>query len=131
MSTPARDMLAILQGASPSWGTFGVDLFVAAMPDSPGACVAAYDTGSWREPHAGLGNTFPLVQIVVRGLPNTYERTYLDAVAIRDLILGAAQRTVSGVTYNGFWASSDIASLGFDEQRRPRFSMNFRLMRSN
>jgi hypothetical protein len=122
-------MLTILQDAS--LGTFGTDMFVSALPDVPGACVAAYDSGSWREPNAGLGVTHPLVQIVVRGQPNTYERTYLRAAAIRDLLLGAAYRTVSGVRYNGFWASSDIASLGYDEQRRPKFSLNFRLMRSN
>ena len=127
MNSPAVDIATILQTAGV--GTIGTDLFVSGQPADPNACVTVIDTGGF-PPESNYRYDYPTVQVLIRGVKNTYITTYAVAESVKTTLNGYANTEVdSEVTMVGVWAMGDIMALGTDERERPLFSVNFRMQR--
>lgn len=71
---------------------------------------------------------WPSIQVMVRGAPNGYQAAAAKAQAIKDTLLGIPSQAIDGDNWNGINMIGDIASLGFDSENRPLFSLNFSLI---
>lgn len=130
MNPPSEDIKDILAGISSLALIFGTDLHVAELPKEPDQCVAIYDSGGY-EPQAGYNYERPTIQIMVRGEPGGYCVAQMLAQNCRDELHGLANYTINAARYIGIWCEADVTFVGFDENRRPSFSVNFRIHRTN
>ncbi len=130
MNPPSKDMKDILAGNSALALTVDTDLFYAEMPDTPDACVCIYDTpGFPADPHQTYER--PTVQVRIRGAKGGYDAAQLQGQAIRDLLNGLNEETWNSARYIGIWATGDVGFVYFDDNRRPVFTVNFRIHRTN
>lgn len=132
MNSPAEDISTILVLSSSVTGlTEGTDLFISREPSKPDVVVSIFDTGGGEPQSTAERYEFPTVQVRSRGTAIT---GYADAYAKLELIKLAlhkfANQTIGGTKYIGIWASSDIIPLGYDDNNRPMFSLNFRIHRT-
>jgi|19_taG_2_1085344.scaffolds.fasta_scaffold04549_5 hypothetical protein len=132
MNSPAVDISAILVlSASASGLTEGRDLFISRMPSIPDAAVAIIDTGGFEPASSTERNEYPTVQVMVRGTINTgYATAYSTMNTIKGVLHKFNNQTINSTLYQGIWASSDIISLGYDENDRPTLTLNFRIHRT-
>ena len=128
MRSPAIDVKDVLDDAA--LGTFGTDLFVSKLPDSPDACVCVFDTGGFA-PESGYVYERPTVQVQVRGAVGAYEAAYNKAVAVKNALHDLHNQSWGVSRYIGIWAMSDVLHLGYDDKNRPLFSVNFRIHRTD
>jgi hypothetical protein len=122
-------MVDLLVDASAPALTFGTDLFVSELPESPDEAVVLYDTGGF-DPEVQYQYLRPTVQIVVRGEKGSYVATHQLAQAVAVVLNGRHNETVNDARYVGIWQEGDIAFLQYDEQHRPEFSVSFRIHRT-
>ena len=106
--------------------SFGTNLFIGIMPDTPDSCVGLYDTGGMAPDEAIEGLLYPTFQVRVRGAEGGYQTAYALAQSVRNALHQLANQTFNGTRYLYIFASSDILFLGPDEKGRPLFSINFR-----
>lgn len=128
MNPVNEDMKDVIVAAG--YGTFGTDLFVGVLPDTPNLCVALIESGSWREPEPNPDLEYPTMQVLVRGGTNEYLKARDKMEDIYAHLRDIGQVTVGTTFYGGVWCSSGPTSIGRDERERPVFSANFRFMRS-
>lgn len=129
MNPPSEDIKDILEETSSLGLTFATDLFISEMPDSPDECVCVYDTGgeaAWPD----YTYEKPTVQVRVRGEKGQYRSAHLLAQGIRDTLNGTANDTRNGARYIGIWDVSDVLFVGYDDNRRPLLTLNFRIQRT-
>jgi hypothetical protein len=131
MSDPAKDIATYLdaQGAA----TSETNLYYGKKPATPGAYPVAtvLSTGGFdpvvnadREQHQ------PTVQVIITGAVQGYDAARTLGEDIRDeLIDPVTFTTADGFTYYGSYQQGDIEAIGYDENDRPEFSMNFRFYR--
>jgi hypothetical protein len=129
MNAPSIDIKDILAGTSSLALTFGTDLFVSQMPDTPDQCVAVYDTGGYDQ-DADISYERPTVQVRVRGTKGGYVNAYSLTQNIRDTLHALANYTINGARYIAIWCQGDILSLGYDDNHRPLLSVNFLIHRT-
>jgi hypothetical protein len=68
---------------------------------------------------------------MVRGTINTgYATAYSTMNTIKGVLHKFNNQTINSTLYQGIWASSDIISLGYDENDRPTLTLNFRIHRT-
>jgi len=128
MNTSAQDIKIILDGDSSLGLTFGTDLFIGLMPDTPDECVAVTDTGGL-EPAPGP-YYYPTVQLLVRAGVGLYATVSDLAYTILDKLHEyCGQPDSSSYYYTGIWATGDPVFIGTDEKNRPLFALNFRIQR--
>jgi hypothetical protein len=130
LNPPSEDVKDMLAANSILQLTFADDLFIGLMPDQPDACVAVYD-GPGEKAEPSYRYERPHVQVMVRGDQGKYRVAHIRAQTIRDALNGVQEETWGGARYIGVWALGDVISLGLDELRRPRCSINFRLHRTS
>ena len=138
MNALCEDVKDMLEDSGIGVGTFkastGWSIHMTEMPDdsnTPDTCIVVLDTGGSPpdpDPDKGLRN--PTFQVIVRGARMGYSaaRTKADDVLIG--LHGKAGEVWNGTRYIQIFAQSDILPLGYDEKRRPLFSMNFSVMRA-
>jgi len=126
MNAPSQDIKDIL--VADGIGTFGTDLFVSKQPSTPDAVVTVYDTGGFA-PEGMTADHYPTVQMLIRGDQNSYRTTYTKAESVRDSLHRLHDETWNSTKYIAIWAMSDIIFVGYDENERPEFSINFRMHR--
>ena len=126
MNAPSQDIKDIL--VADGIGTFGTDLFVSKQPSTPDAVVTVYDTGGFA-PEGTTSDHYPTVQVLIRGDQNSYRTTYTKAENVRDSLHRLHDETWNSTKYIAIWAMSDIIFVGYDENERPEFSINFRMHR--
>jgi len=129
MSDPATDIAALIEELN--LGTLGTDLFVNEEPGKPDATITVFDSGGVSPDLTFDGENiyYPTVMVRVRGRTDKQAITYDLAESIRDALHGLYQTTVDGTVYLLVQASGDIVRVGRDENNRPMFTVNFRLMR--
>jgi len=128
MTTSAVDIKTVLTSSSPLALTFGTNIFVGLMPDSPDACVSVLDSpGLPPDPN---GYYLPYVHILVRGGQGEYLSTSDRAAAIMAAV-HEYKGTPTGASYyyTGVWATSEPFFIGTDDNLRPLFSINLRIQR--
>mgnify|MGYP003147214508 CR=1 FL=1 len=129
MNSPAVDISAILALSSSATSlTEGTDLFVSREPTRPDAVVSIFDTGGFEPASSTERNDFPTIQVRVRS--TTYTLAYSTMETIKGVLHKFKNTTINSTLYQGIWASSDIISLGYDENDRPTLTLNFRIHRT-
>jgi hypothetical protein len=129
MNPPSEDMKDVLEAETALALTFGDDLHIGQMPESPDACVCIYDTGGYP---AELDYMYerPTFQVRVRGAKGGYRAAQVLAQAIRDTLHGVHNLTLNAARYILIAIESDVGSIGADELHRPNFTVNFRIHRT-
>jgi len=122
----------ILPGAS--LGTLGTDLFFDLAPDEKpvDVAIAVVKNAGGPDPAKNAHRTHysPTIQIVVYGPPEDWTTTWNKAEDIRKWIVETFTPTVVDATkYTGVYQRGDMFSLGPDENKRPRVTMNFEFKR--
>ena len=126
MSTsPAKDIASILQ--TDGIGTEGTDLFVDQIPETPDSCVVVRNTTGFDANPAYLRDS-PTVQVIIRGAKFNPEIAYDKAIEVKNALLGRPTTIVNSKNYVQFLMSGDIIRIGEDENSRPLYSTNWRLV---
>lgn len=130
MNAPAIDIKSILVAAWARRGgyTRGWEFHATLEPAKPHTTVTVYDTGGW-DPAVAFPLFNPTVEIRVRGNPESYQDAYAMAEWVRSALHAYGPVAVGGMRYLAFQAMGEITPLGYDENRRPAFSLNFQMHR--
>lgn len=127
-NSPAYDaaQLLITAGVVSNTGEWPIKL--GRLMTSPDAQVAVSDTpGRPANPRWLLDE--PAITFLIRGNKDQYSNAWAKGKAIKDCLLGMNPVTLaSGDRWDGVLAMSDLAFLAYDENSRPTFSLNFRLI---
>jgi len=112
--------------AANAFGTVGTDLFGMAWGKGVDAQTLVMDSAGF-ESDQKLEYEKPGFQILVRGERNESAKTVYDSArAIYIFLINVADLvTINAVDYLGFEPQSNIAPLGYDENERFIYSMNF------
>lgn len=110
-------------------GTLGTNLFLAVMPESPDACVCIYDTPGL-SPMMTMGSSAfaveqPGLQVITRGARGDYPGARDKAKAVRALLAGIIETSISGIHIMRVEAEGSFLPMGEDQNGRPMISMNF------
>lgn len=105
----------------------GWQIEVGVMPDEPDHIVVISDTGG-REPNPKWLIDYPTLQVMVRGNTSGYLATFVEAKAVKDLLLGITSFNLNGDRWVSVTQNGDLAYIGRDEKMRPLFSVNFALI---
>jgi len=126
MTAPSVGLAQILNAEGIA--TSGTDMFVGEIPDTvTGLCLLILDSGG-PSPNPRWTRDFRDVQIVVRSNVNDYATGWTKAEAVKNKLLGLAPQTIGTDVYASFLMRGDIVYIGRDDNNRPRFSINFRLI---
>lgn len=128
----AVDIAEIIEaeGFGTLWATTGWSVQVAQEPHNPNTCITVYDTqGS--QPHYFTEWERPSVQVRVRGEPGAGYTDAMDkAQNIKRFFAYGEAVSINGSDYL-CWVESEVAWLKHDENNRPIFAFNLRLLRSD
>lgn len=100
---------------------------IGRLTDTPNRQIAIYDTGG-QEPNPKWLLNNPTAMVSVRGEPDEYAETWTKARDVFDALVGYESADLNGDRWVGIWAMGDINFLGYDEERRPEFTVNLRLI---
>lgn len=129
MSDPAvgiKDLL-VAAGIGTFAGTSGWAIFIGKLPQKPETAIAIVNTGGETSNPKYLLD-YPSVQVLLRGAKNGYQTAYSKALAIKNALLGLPSQTINSDWWVQVNMIGEIASLGFDENDCPMFSVNFSLI---
>ena len=125
-----------------SVGTFNVtdpadndtwSINVARLPEKPDRCIVLYDSGG-RAPNPQYLIDYPTVQIKIRGSENDYEALAGGAGTdgkvddVVNALLGLDSQTINGDIWVSVSMIGDRNFIGYDDNGRPLFSLNFQLI---
>jgi hypothetical protein len=106
-------------------GATGWELRYGKLPDSPNQIVLFTDSGG-QSPNPRWRIDYPTFQARVRGEVDDYPGAYTKVRAVRDALLGLDSQTIGSDRWVSVGCLGDIAFLGYDDARRPEFTINFR-----
>lgn len=107
--------------------TSGWVIEVGTLPKTPDRVIMISDTGGLEASPKWLLD-FPSVQVMVRGGVNDYLDTFREIKAVKDIMLGLGSKTINLDEWVSVTLGSDVTHIGRDENSRPLFSVNFRLI---
>ncbi len=128
MTVPSIGVKDVLVAANV--GTFNSgswQIHVSKQPLEVDQSITIYDAGGLA-PYPKWLLDFPSVQIIVRGLENSYETTYNKTKEVKDALLGLPSQDINGDRWVSVTMIGEMASLGYDEKQRPEFALNLRLI---
>jgi hypothetical protein len=129
MSSSAHDVALFL--AANAIGTFAGDtnfsIHVGAEPAAPNNVITIYDTPGLEPDTDELDLLRPSFQVRVRVL--SYLEGQAKQEAIRDLLILPFGLTMNGTEYINIVQTSDIASIGRDDEGRHVFVSNYRAIK--
>ena len=125
MANYAVGMKDILEAAG--IGIFKTDLFVGKMPEDPDAAVSVMRAGGENASPKWLLDR-PSMQVRIRGDKNGYIAAETKAQTVKDALLGLPSQDVNGDRWVQVNMIGDIVPLGFDDENRPKFSLNWALI---
>lgn len=130
MNPPSEDIKDIL--VDQSIGTFkattGWSIQISKMPDSPDTCVGVFDQPGL-EPETKFRYDRPGVQVLIRGAKMGYVAAYAKAEDVKEALHGRDNEAWNGTRYLQILAESDPIPMGYDDNNRPLFSVNFLIHR--
>lgn len=127
MNSPAYDVMNLLGGSAIGAGEAGTDMFTGFEPPSPNNCITVFDTGGF-EGDAVNDYRKPTVQVRVRN--TAYAAGWIKANEIHMALHGLHNTTEDGTRYIGIWAMGEPSAIGYDENDRALFVVNFRIHRT-
>lgn len=124
------------EGASLILQTAGVGVIAAnsgwrigtgKMIDKPDTQIVSFDApGQQHDPKWLLD--YSVVQVMVRAAPDGYNVGYRKMRDCVDALLGIDAMTVNGDRWDGITTLGTASHIGYDENGRPMFSCNFRII---
>ncbi len=108
-------------------GVFKTTIFIGSEPNKPDAAITINNTGGLPSNPKFLLD-FPAVQVMVRGDENGYQAMWTKVVAIKDALLGLPSQDLNGDRWVAINQAGNEGFLGFDDNNRPRVSLNFNLI---
>lgn len=105
-------------------------VYVDDLPPDVGDAIAVINTGGFN-PEPGLAIDYPTIEFLVRSTIEDSASNYNKALEIKNLLLGVFPITLDGVLYKSVTMIGDINWLGYDVNRRPMRSLNFKLIKEN
>lgn len=126
MSSPAETAALLLPNTIVG-GSTGWSLYVGKQVPEPDATVTFYDTQG-RSPNPKWAVDFPSIQAMIRGEPNSYGPAWTKAREVRDFLLGINSQTINGDIWVSITCPGDVGFIGYDDTKRPSFSVNFNLI---
>jgi hypothetical protein len=108
-------------------GTTGWPLKFGKLPADIDKVVALYDTPG-QSPNPRWRLDYPGVQALVRSTAHDYAGGYTKVREVRDALLGLDSVTVGSERIVSVTCLGDINYIGPDENSRPIFSVNFRMI---
>lgn len=121
-----RDKIATA-GLGAVESTTGWSITIGLLPASPDEAIVITKSGG-EPPDPKWLLDFPHFQIRVRGAKGNYQGAQSKAQDIKDLLLGIASQDVSGDRWVSLTMLSDIAFMGYDQNQRPNFTLNIRMI---
>lgn len=118
-----RDLL-VAAGVGNFNATSGWSIHIAKEPAKPNTTITITATGGLPANPAYLLD-YPNVQVRVRGDVSSYQSAEAKAREVKDALLGVPSQDLNGDRWVSITQLTDIVSLGFDENDRPLFSVNF------
>lgn len=131
MNAPSKD-LAILLAASSTGLTLGTDLFYSREPDGASIAdkiVTVLDTPGL-DPATYTTLLAPNAQVRIRGNAGEFDDSFTLAETVRNTLHAVKNTTVGGTRYIHIIATSDLNWLGYDDNNRPLWTINFRILRT-
>ena len=128
MEVALKDLLVaagvgVFESASAAdWG-----IWIGKEPKLPDQAVVIASSGG-QAPDPKWLLDFPSYQIRIRGSKGNYASAKAKAKDVKDVLLGIQSQDINGERLVSITMSSDIAFIGYDENDRPHFSLNFRLI---
>ena len=130
MNVAAKDIKDLLVAESALDFTFGTNLFIGKEPSTPINCVTIFD-GVSSPPMLtftkGENYYYDAVQIRIRNV--NYNTAYATANLIMTTLHGIGQETVNGTLYSVIQCVSGPVPLGWDDNGRIIFVLNFECQR--
>lgn len=130
MNSTAQDIKDMLEAQSSLALTFNVNLFVGKEPPEPDNAVTIFDTGGPQPELTFNRNEIyqrPAIQIKVRD--NDYEVGWPLINDIRNVLHGRGHEVWNGTTYELIQCRAEPTFLGWDDNNRPWFTVNFLIQR--
>ena len=133
MSDVALDMATYLDAQGV--GTLATDIFYDQMPDGAalpvdGAALAVIESGGFDpEINADRKHFNPSIQVVVKGKQNSNTEAKAMLAVIVDELTDPLNLVVGGTTYYSTAQVGGNNWLGYDDNDRPEWSLNFQLRR--
>lgn len=126
--SPATDIAMVLE--TKGIGKVGVNIFIGEdAPPKPDFLVTVHDTGVYTPDSPNLGYKQPTIQVVVRDVKGGYQNGISIAYKINDELHGITALSKNESSYVLIFNLSGPMAVGYDDSRRPLFSVNFRTMR--
>lgn len=128
-NSPAEGAKDLLETASVGVfaATTGWGIFVAREPMTPDQAITIYDTGGLAPDPKWLLD-YPSIQVRIRGSKGDYQGTFNKAKQCKDVLLGCPSLNLNGDRWVSITGLGDVISLGYDDNERPLFTTNFRLI---
>jgi hypothetical protein len=126
-TSPADQLASLLPSSlvdsdTPTWA-----LKVGQLTTEPDRLIVFFDTGG-QTPNPRWKLDFLSVMVQIRGNPNDYTSGWQKGRQVRDFFLGITPQTLtSGDRIDGITMASELTHVGYDDQKRPIFSVNFRV----
>lgn len=129
-NSPSEDLKdkLVAQGVGTFAASSGWSISIGHEYADPHTTITLYDT-SGGEPNPKHLLDEPNVQVRVRADPGDQPGAYAKAREVMNTLLGLPQETINGTVYVGIWALNDPYLLGYDDNQRPLYTVNFRLVR--
>ena len=131
MNAPSIDIadLLILSSSGLSF-VQGTDLFIGQEPDIPDECITIYDRPGFAPENIIEVYDKPGFMVRIRGAKKDYSGAYNNAQDIKEYLHKMADETINATRYIGIWAEGDANFIGYDDNNRPIFTLNFICHRS-
>jgi hypothetical protein len=130
MNAPSDDIRTLLESDSSLGLVFQTNLFIGIEPDQPNECVTIFDTpGSSPQLTMNRGEIYEYPSIQIRVRATEYLEGWGMIEDVKDFLHGRSQEQLNGTLYTAIICSISPFLLDYDQNRRPRFVVNFNLQR--
>lgn len=137
MNPVSEDIKDILVSSSVGVGAYaatsGWSIHIGGLPDGvnvPDTCISITDTGGGM-PEPNYTYQRPTAQVLVRGAVGDYKTAYSKTEEIRDALHALVNESWNATRYVQILCMSDIMFVARDDKKRPLFSVNFIIHRTN
>ena len=89
--------------------------------------ITIFDTGG-EPPNPKWLLDFPTVMVRIRGARGKYKAAWQKAKDVKDSLLAVGPQVINGDQWDGINIAGDINAISYDENDRPLFTINFRLI---
>ena len=124
--SPADGIMNILRDPALNLTT-GWQFAVGRLSSTPNAQIVARNTGG-REPELAVAIDYPTVQLLCRGDKNKYSEAWAKINACKEALTGIPSAPANYTDLTSCIPMGDIVDLGYDDNDRPQFALNFRLI---